>query len=132
MIEEKLIRKCSKCHIEKELNIENFYFLKNRAHRGILSCFRKECRPCYNIYMRVNTKKNNSKNTANKERKKEWDRKYNEKMKVELTDRYIVKLLKRDDKTINVSDLKKNKELIELYRLRLIFKRGIKNDSATK
>jgi hypothetical protein len=122
---EKIIRKCCKCQVEKELNQENFYSYKSRLHRGILSYFRKECRVCYNIYMRSNLKKNNAKN---KERKKEWDRKYNEKMKNEMTDRYIVRLIKREDKSISIADLKKNKELIELYRLRLILKRQLKND----
>jgi hypothetical protein len=125
MTQEKIIRKCCKCQKEKELNKENFYFHKSRLHRGILSYFRKECRDCYNIYM---NKQNKIYNHKNKDKKREHDRKYNEKIKYDMTDRYIVKLIKRDDKTISVSDLKKNKELIELYRLRLILKRELKND----
>jgi hypothetical protein len=75
--------------------------------------------------MRSNLKKNNAKN---KERKIEWDRNYNEKIKNNMTDRYIVRLIRRGDKSISIEDLKKNKELIDLYRLRLILKRELKND----
>jgi len=70
-------------------------------------------------------KKNNSKN---KERKIQWDKKYNEKIKNNMTDRYIVRLIRREDKSISIADLKNNKELIDLYRLRLILKRELKND----
>ena len=122
---EKIIRECCKCQVEKELNKENFYFLTSRLHRGILSYFRKECRDCYNVYMRFHNKKNNSKN---KERKIQWDKKYNEKIKNNMTDRYIVRLIRREDKSISIADLKNNKELIDLYRLRLILKRELKND----
>lgn len=118
---EKIIRKCCKCKKEKELTKENFNFYKSRLHRGILSYFRKECRECYNSYM----KKYNLRKRHNR---KEDDKKYAKKIKDNITDRYIVKLIKRDDKSISVSDLKKNKELIELYRLRLILKRELKND----
>lgn len=118
---EKIIRKCCKCQKEKELNKENFYFYTSRLHRGILSYFRKECRECYNDYMKkYNLRKRNN--------RKEDDKKYAKKIKDDMTDRYIVKLIKRDDKTISISDIKKNKELIDLYRLRLILKRELKND----
>jgi hypothetical protein len=129
MIEEKIFRVCCKCKKEKELNKQNFYFYKSRLHRGILSYFRKECRDCYNIYM---NKKNKIYIDKNKDRKKEHDRKYHQKIKENITDRYIVRLIKREDKNINILDLKNNKELIELYRSRLILKRELKNDSAIK
>ena len=118
---ENIIRKCCKCKKEKELNKENFNFYTSRLHRGILSYFRKECRECYNTYMKKYylRKRNN---------RKEDDKKYAKKIKDDMTDRYIVKLIKRDDKTISIADIKKNKELIELYRLRLILKRELKND----
>ena len=116
----KLYRKCCKCGEEKELNKENFYFYKERLHRGILSYFRKECRNCYNIYMKKY-------NLRKRDTRKEDDKKYAKNIKDNITDRYVIKLIKRDDKNIDILELKKNKSLIELYRLQLQLKREIKN-----
>jgi len=122
---ETLFRKCCKCGKEKELNKDNFNFYKSRLHRGILSYFRKECRDCFNIYMKKY-------NLRKRDTRKEDDKKYAKKIKDNITDRYVIKLIKRDDKTVDINELKKNKELLELYRLRLLLKRELKNDSETK
>jgi hypothetical protein len=120
----KLYRKCCKCGKEKELNEVNFYFYKSRMHRGILSYFRKECRLCYNIYMKKY-------NLRKRDTRKEDDKKYAKKIKDDITDRYIIKLIKRDNKDVDISELKKNKPLLELYRLRLQIKRQIRNVTKT-
>jgi hypothetical protein len=120
----KLYRKCCKCGEEKELNKANFNFYKNRIHRGILSYFRKECRYCFNIYMKKY-------NLRKRDTRKEDDKKYAKNIKNNITDRYVIKLIKRNDKNINILELKKNKPLIEIYRLQLQLKREIRNATKT-
>jgi hypothetical protein len=47
----------------------------------------------------------------------------NKKEVEEITDYYVARLIYRNDKTISINELLKNKEFIELYRLNLKLKR---------
>lgn len=50
---------------------------------------------------------------------------------INLTDRYIVKVIKRHT-NLNAKEIRANKELIEMYRFRINLKRVLKNDSTIK
>lgn len=103
-------RVCNVCKEEKELNIENFFFDKRRLHQGIGSAFRKECRKCKNKKHQISYRDNHTKN---------------------ITDKYIIKTIRRFNKNLSFEDIKNNKELIELYRLNIQLKREIRNDRTT-
>lgn len=47
-----------------------------------------------------------------------------------LSDRYIIKLIKRHSK-LSAKEIRENTELIHLYRFRVQLKREIKNDRTT-
>ena len=49
---------------------------------------------------------------------------------INLTDRYIIKLIKRHT-NLNAKDIRANKELIEMYRFKINLKRIIQNDRKT-
>jgi len=49
---------------------------------------------------------------------------------INLTDRYIVKLIKRHT-NLKAKDIRINKELIEMYRFKINLKRIIQNDRKT-
>jgi hypothetical protein len=70
-------------------------------------------------------------NLRKRDTRKEDDKKYAKNIKNNITDRYVIKLIKRNDKNINILELKKNKPLIEIYRLQLQLKREIRNATKT-
>jgi hypothetical protein len=49
---------------------------------------------------------------------------------INLTDRYIIKLIKRRT-NLKAKDIRTNKELIEMYRFKINLKRIIQNDRKT-
>ena len=49
---------------------------------------------------------------------------------IDLTDRYIIKLIKRRT-NLKAKDIRTNKELIEMYRFKINLKRIIQNDRKT-
>lgn len=49
---------------------------------------------------------------------------------INLTDRYIIKLIKRHT-NLKAKDIRTNKELIEMYRFKINLKRIIQNDRKT-
>ena len=49
---------------------------------------------------------------------------------INLTDRYIIKLIKRRS-NLKAKDIRTNKELIEMYRFKINLKRIIQNDRKT-
>ena len=49
---------------------------------------------------------------------------------INLTDRYIIKLIKRHT-NLKAKDIRVNKELVEMYRFKINLKRIIQNDRKT-
>lgn len=49
---------------------------------------------------------------------------------INLTDRYIIKLIKRRT-NLKAKDIRTNKELVEMYRFKINLKRIIQNDRKT-
>lgn len=49
---------------------------------------------------------------------------------INLTDRYIIKLIKRRT-NLKAKDIRANKDLIEMYRFKIKFKRILQNDRKT-
>jgi hypothetical protein len=72
------------------------------------------------------SKKDNRTYSDRKDYKNESSKKDTE----NLSDRYIVKLIKRHS-SLSAKEIRENTELINLYRLRVLLKREIKNDRAT-
>jgi hypothetical protein len=121
--EDVIIRKCCECQKDKELNKKNFFYDNRRLHQGIESYYRKQCRECSNMIHRK----------YNSGRKRTiYNSIYESVSSKEASDRYIIKLIRDKDKTLKAKDIRQNKELIELYRLRLMLKRELRNDSTTK
>ena len=62
--------------------------------------------------------------------RKDYKNKVSKKDVESLSDRYIVKLIKRHS-TLSAKEIRKNTELINLYRLRIKLKRELKNAKQT-
>jgi hypothetical protein len=62
--------------------------------------------------------------------RKDYKNKVSKKEVESLSDRYIVKLIKRHS-TLSAKEIRENKELINLYRLRIKLKREFKNAKQT-
>jgi hypothetical protein len=62
--------------------------------------------------------------------RKDYKNKVSKKDVKSLSDRYIVKLIKRHS-TLSAKEIRKNTELINLYRLRIKLKRELKNAKQT-
>ena len=62
--------------------------------------------------------------------RKDYKNKSSKKDVETLSDRYIIKLIKRHSK-LSAKEIRENTELIHLYRFRVQLKREIKNDRTT-
>jgi hypothetical protein len=62
--------------------------------------------------------------------RKDYKNKVSKKDVESLSDRYIVKLIKRHS-TLSAKEIRENTELINLYRLRIKLKRELKNAKQT-
>jgi hypothetical protein len=62
--------------------------------------------------------------------RKDYKNKVSKKEVESLSDRYIVKLIKRHS-TLSAKEIRENTELINLYRLRIKLKRELKNAKQT-
>ena len=122
-----MIKTCTKCKETKD--VANFY-RKNRKNRKIKIGYASRCKKCEDIIKADWRKRNPEKRKAYEDKrvrgdsKKKADRVRNRKYRKELAPQYIRYLIRISSTNLIAKDIPD--ELVESYRLYLLFKRELR------